>query len=331
MTKDGAPQHHLADGGFRNPPGSPPREATFGDMMSFLFNQMFFVNPPRVPDSHVLVEDEVAVQLASAGNPSVTWLGHAAFIVRIGGKVVLTDPYLGVNAGPWTFGPKRFVPPALPVEELPKADVLLVSHNHYDHLDAATIEAYPYKAETQVIVPLGVGSFFTERGYERVVEQDWWNVWESGGLEITTLPAVHFSGRGLGDRNKTLWASFAIAGGGEKVWFSGDTTRGEIFEEVGRRAGPFDLALVGIGAYEPRVIMKSSHATPEEAIEILRAVRARKAVGMHWGTVMLTPEDPFEAPSRFRQAAIDQGYGAENAWILKIGETRSFAAGESGS
>jgi len=328
MTKAGSPKHHLADGGYCNPPGSPPRESTFGDMVSFLFNQMFFVTAPEVPEGFALGPDEVASQLAAAGNPSVTWLGHAAFIIRIGGKVILTDPYLGENAGPLGLGPKRFVAPAIPAESLPPADVMLISHNHYDHLDAATIDAYPHKAVTQVIVPLGLGPFFTERGYTKVLERDWWQDWSSDGLEITTLPAVHFSGRGLGDRNKTLWASFAIAAGSEKVWFSGDTARGEVFAEIGERFGPFDLALIGIGAYEPRIIMKSSHATPEEAVEIARAVRASKAVGMHWGTVMLTPEDPFEAPDRFRRAADEQGYGAENAWILNIGETRSFGASD---
>lgn len=326
MTKPGAPAHHLANGKFRNPPGSPQRIASFGDMTRFLFNQTFVVDSPPVPAGHVLAQDAVAAQLTAAPNPSVTWLGHASFIVRIGGKIVLTDPFLGDKAGPLGLGPRRYVAPALSAAALPRADVMLVSHNHYDHLDARTIEAYPYKDDTQVIVPLGLGAFFTGRGYTRVMEHDWWDAWEADGLKITTLPAVHFSGRGLGDRNRTLWASFAIVAGDESVWFSGDTARGDVFEEIGRRVGPFDLALVGIGAYEPRKIMQSSHATPEEAVGIARAVGARAAVGMHWGTIMLTPEDPFEAPRRFRRAAEDQGYGADNAWILKIGETRSFGA-----
>jgi len=202
---------------------------------------------------------------------------------------------------------------------------MVVSHSHYDHPDEATIAAYPHKATTQVIVPLGLGSFFTERGYAKVLEQDWWQTWTTDGLTITTLPAIHSSGRGLFDQNETLWASFAIAAGGERVWFSGDTALGAVFTEIGERHGPFDLALISIGAYTPRDMMKAVHATPEEAVEIVRAVRARKAIGMHWGTIVLTPEDPFEAPVRFRQAAIDQGYGAENAMTLKIGETYTVA------
>lgn len=325
MTDTPAPYHHAPGGGFRNPPGSPEKTAGWFDVAKLIFRLWTSVPDPVVPDDHVLAPEDVALQMAQAGNPSVTWLGHAAFIVRLGGKIVITDPFLGEIAGPPPMGPKRFVPPALRAEDLPAADVMLVSHSHYDHLDEATITAYPHKATTQVIVPLGLGPFFTERGYAKVLEQDWWQTWTQDGLTITTLPAVHASGRGLFDQNETLWASFAITTGEERIWFSGDTALGSVFSEIGERRGPFDLALIAIGAYTPRDMMKPVHANPEEAVEIARAVRARKAIGMHWGTIVLTPEDPFEAPVRFRQAAIDQGYGAENAFVLKIGETYTFA------
>ena len=313
-----------ANGRFLNPAGSPKGGATFGDFARFLYRQTFKTKAPAVPDWHVLDEAERDQQLSVASNPSVTWLGHASFLIRTGGKIILTDPFLGKTAGKMGFGPKRFVPAALCVDQLPKVDILLMSHNHYDHLDAQTIEAYPYKAETQVIVPLGLGEFFTRRGYQKVAEQDWWDTWMMPGLSIKTLPAVHFSGRGLFDRKKTLWASFAIETPDGKIWFSGDTAWGEVFKEVGEKAGPFDYAIVGIGAYEPSTIMVEVHATPEEGIAIAKAVGAKKAIGMHWGTIMLTPEDPFEAPVRFRKAAGDQGYGMDNALILKIGETRSL-------
>jgi L-ascorbate metabolism protein UlaG (beta-lactamase superfamily) len=328
MTESEKPYHHAPGGGFRNPAGSPERTADFLDMFAFLFRQFTTKRQPEIPPGHHLEDTAVAGQLAAAGNPSVTWLGHAAFIVRTGGKVILTDPFLGPRAGPAGFGPKRFIAPALTASELPRADVMLVSHNHYDHLDVNTLEAYPHKESTQIIVPLGLGSFFTRLGYLKVAEFEWWETWESDGLQIVTLPAVHFSRRGLFDFNRTLWASFAILTEHDRIWFSGDTARGEVFSEIGDRFGPFDLALVGIGAYEPRKIMEPAHATPEEAVEISRAVGARKALGMHWGTIMLTPEDPFEAPQRFRQAADSQGFGAENIWILKVGETRSLNGNE---
>jgi len=293
-TGTDTPAHHDPGGGFRNPPGSPARTSTSWDMTKFIFKMIFGASAPEVPADHVLTESEQSTQLKNAATSSVTWLGHAAFIIRSGGVTVLTDPFLGSTAGPFGVGPRRFVPASMTVKQLPKADVMLISHNHYDHLDAGTIDAYPYKADTLVIVPLGVGKFFTSRGYAKVLEHD----------------------------NDTLWASFSIATADNKIWFSGDTARGEIFNEIGMRAGPFDYALVAIGAYEPRKIMQAVHVNPEEAIELARSVGAKHAIGMHWGTIMLTPENPFDAPKRFKQAAIDQQFGAENATVMRIGETR---------
>ena len=254
----------------------------------------------------------------------LAWLGHAAFALRLAGKLVLTDPYLGDVAGPLGFGPRRFVPPALRAQDLPRADVIVISHNHYDHIDTVALGAYRYRAETPVVVPLGLKPLLTGLGFRQVIELDWWQDWRLDDLTVTALPAIHFSGRGLFDRNRTLWASFGIASPEKNVWFGGDTAVGPAFDEVGERAGPFDLALVGIGAYEPISIMQAVHANPEEAIEIARKLRARAAVGMHWGSIMLTPEDPFEAPTRFRTAARDQQYGEDNAWIMQIGEVRGF-------
>lgn len=322
------PSHHTANRSFRNPPGSPVREGSAGEMLRFIMNQLLSSFKTPIPSDHVLGVDEFRRQLADARNPSVTWLGHSAFIIRLGGKVILTDPFLGETAGPAGFGPKRFVAAPITGAELPKADVLLVSHNHYDHLDAPTIEAYPHKTDTQVIVPLGLGTFFTSRGYSKVIEQDWWEEWQSGSLKISTLPAIHNSGRGLRDKNKTLWASFGIYCEEGSIWFSGDTASGPIFDGLGKKAGPFDLALVAIGAYEPRKLMKGAHVTPEEAVELVARVGARKAIGMHWGTIALTPENPFDAPTKFRQAAERQGLGAEKAVVMKIGESVNLSAGD---
>ena len=295
-------------------------------MWSFLWGQLIDTKVHTPPPQVMMTSAEAQRNLDGAGNPSITWLGHASFLIRLDGKTVLTDPYLGVNAGPIGFGPKRFAPPPIAVEDLPPIDVLVLSHNHYDHLDLATIEKLAPKDSMTVLLPLGLKSYFTDLGYGRVIEMDWWQSHKEGALEVQALPAVHFSSRGLFDRNRTLWVSFAIRAKGLSLWFSGDTAPGAVFEEIARRAGPFDLAMVGIGAYEPRAIMKSSHSTPEEAITIVRAVKARKAIGMHWGTVKLTPEDPFEAAPRFKAAAKASGYGEDNAWIMKIGETRELKA-----
>ncbi|MBS0481074.1 MAG: MBL fold metallo-hydrolase [Proteobacteria bacterium] len=262
--------------------------------------------------------------LAALPENHIAWLGHACFALRLGGKLILTDPYLGKAAGPAGFGPRRFLPPAVAAQDLPRLDLIVLSHNHYDHLDIAALKTYRWRDSTPVVCPLGVGAVLSRLGFASIVELDWWQDWSLGDLAVTALPAVHFSGRGLFDRNRTLWASFRLAAHGKSVWFGGDTASGAVFREIGERAGPFDLALVGIGAYEPQIIMKASHATPEEAIGIARAIGAAKAIGMHWGSIMLTPENPFEAPERFRRAALEQQYGENNAWILKVGEVRAF-------
>jgi L-ascorbate metabolism protein UlaG (beta-lactamase superfamily) len=182
---------------------------------------------------------------------------------------------------------------------VPPVDLLLISHNHYDHLDLPTHHAKPGKGRTTAVVPLGLRGYVDGRGFARVHEVDWHDRVEVGGLTVTALPAIHFSKRTLFDRNATLWTGYAIAGGGRRVWFAGDTAYGPVFPQLGRRYAPFDLALVPIGAYEPRELMRASHATPEEAVRLGRDLGARRLVGMHWGTIQLTDEPPFEPPERF--------------------------------
>jgi N-acyl-phosphatidylethanolamine-hydrolysing phospholipase D len=324
MTSTIRPPHHLANGKFCNPPGSPRRTSTKWEALRFFTSFPFSDRMPKAPKEHFISKKEALEQYETTPSPSITWIGHAAFIIRLGKKIIITDPFVSEVAGPGILGPKRFHPAAFNAKELPKADVMAVSHNHYDHLDDEALRAYRYKEETLIIVPLGLKTFFTKRGFSRVIEQDWWQETIVDGLTITTLPAVHFSGRGLFDGNKTLWASFAFKYEDKNVWFSGDTAKGEIFKQIGEKKGPFDIAMIGIGAYEPRNFMRAVHASPEDAIEMAIDLHAKKTIGMHWGAIMLTPEDPFEPPIRFRQAAIDQAYGEENAWVLKVGETCSF-------
>ncbi len=315
------PAHHRPGGGFRNPPGSPPRRARLRDFLKFLLWDMRAARLPPIPAD---LATQSPPDVASLAENQIAWLGHACFAMRMGGKLILTDPFLSTTAGPFGFGPKRFLPAAVAAAELPRLDLIVISHNHYDHIDTAALKAYRWRHETSVVCPLGVGALLRTLGFSQVTELDWWQDWTTGDLTITALPAVHFSGRGPFDRDRTLWASIAIASPARNVWFGGDTGYGAVFREIGHRQGPFDLALVGIGAYEPRIIMEASHATPEEAITIARDIGARAAVGMHWGSIMLTPEDPFEAPIRFRNAARDQQYGEANAWVMKIGEVRAF-------
>lgn len=315
------PAHHRAGGGFRNPPGSPHQTATLRDFLRFMLVDMRRANVPAIPAGHVA---PTAPDLAALRENEIGWLGHACFALRMAGELVLTDPYLGPTAGPFGLGPKRFIASPIAARELPRVDLIAISHNHYDHIDVGALKAYRWREETPVICPLGVASLIRRCGFTTVIELDWWQDWQLDGLAVTCLPAVHFSGRGPFDRNRTLWCSFAFQSDSRKVWFGGDTAPGAVFREIGERAGPFDLAIVGIGAYEPRSIMQASHATPEEAIGIARDLKARTALGMHWGTIMLTPEDPFEAPERFRTAALEQQFGEANALTMPIGGVRAF-------
>jgi N-acyl-phosphatidylethanolamine-hydrolysing phospholipase D len=310
--------------GFRNPPGSPPQTAGLKDFAAF-FLRRARDRPPAPPAGHVLPEAEAREGLARAGAESLTWLGHAAFLVRIGGKSILTDPYLTGTAGPLPgVGAKRLVPPGLPVRSLPPIDAVVISHNHYDHLDARTIAALPGRGRIAAILPLGLGPFFRSRGYRDVRELNWQEATALDGVTVTSLPAVHFSGRTPFDRNATLWTGFGFRSGLHNLFFAGDTGHGAVFRETGERHGPFSLAMVPIGAYEPRSIMGPVHCNPEEAVRLGQDIRAATLVAMHWGTVALTDEPLLEPPGRFLAAGTAAGYRDENLWVMKIGETRDL-------
>ncbi len=322
------PPHHRSNGAFRNPQGSPVRDAPFTEYLKF-FARRVRSNFSRLhlPGGHILPLEVALRQLHECrSHDSVTWLGHSAFLLRMGGKTLLIDPYLSETAGPGPFGPRRYAPPGLGLEYLPPIDVLLISHNHYDHLDGATIARIPNKENVHVVVPLRLGDYFIRRGFRNVLELDWFDEKFMDPLRITSLPSVHWSKRGFAGENKSLWTGYAIEADGTKVYFSGDTGYGKIFKELGDRHGPFDLSLIGIGAYEPRSIMRASHATPEEAVRIARDMRSENILGMHWGTVILSDEPPFEPPRRFHAAAIDIGFTHNQIWRLAIGETRPLPA-----
>ncbi len=321
----GAPDHHLSNGTFRNPAGSPTGRASVLEMTAFMWRRLR-QTPPSVPADHVIAPAQALSDFRAVDDSdSLTWLGHAAFLLRINGKVILTDPYLSTVAGPYGFGPERYVEPGLPVTELPPVDIVLVSHNHYDHLDAETIDALPGKERLHVVVPLKLGGFFRERGYRNVHELDWYESLDIDGIAIEVLPAIHFSRRGAFDRNRSLWGGFAIRAGQHRIYHSGDTAYGPVFTRIGQRAGPFDLALVAIGAYDPRSIMSPAHVTPEQAVELVEDIDAAHAVGMHWGTVELTDEPHFEPKARFLAAAREAGWPHTRARIMKIGETLPLA------
>jgi len=250
-------------------------------------------------------------------DPSLTWIGHATFVMRLGGKLIATDPIFSDRIMGTV---KRSVPPGVPLADLPALDVVTVSHNHMDHMDLPTLRRIGPGA--RYVVPLGNGEFLAKAGLTDIVELDWWERHEIGDLTITCVPARHWSMRAPWNRDEALWSGFVYSSKDGTVYHSGDTAYFDGFAEIGARVGPIDYALLPIGAYEPRWFMEPQHMNPEDAAHAFADLRARTLVAMHWGTFRLTDEPLAEPPERIRQAFVERGLDPGALWVLDIGENR---------
>jgi len=269
--------------------------------------------PPAVP---VVANDGAYLRSrAEAEPPSVTWVGHSTFAIQDGGEVFLTDPHFGPRA----FLPPRKSPPGLPLAAIPPHACVLLSHNHYDHLDAWTVDRLP--SGVRWFVPRGVAAWLHERPVPReVVELDWWQSARHGAFTLTCLPAQHWSNRLTVRRNSTLWCSWLLAGPDRSYYFAGDSGYFQGFAEFGRRFGPIDAAFLPIGAYEPRWFMRYQHMDPEEALRAFRDLGARHFFGMHWGTFDLTDEPVDLAPRALAEAVARSGEDPGPIHVLAVGE-----------
>ena len=328
------PYHHLPDGTFRNLPGSPKRKAykRSKGFFSFLYKglvkrEMFGQKeiPDNIPKKHFIMEEEALTLLNNnKAEISITWLGHASFLIRLGNKNLLTDPFLSKTAGQFGIGPNRYINPGIKTSNLPEIHTVLISHNHYDHLDSKTLLKIKNKRNITVICPLRLSKTIHNLGFKKVIELDWYERKRILDFKIFAMPAYHWSRR-LGQKyNSTLWNGYIVNYKKTKIYFSGDTAFGSMFKEIGNKYGPFDLTIIPIGAYEPREMMKASHCTPEEAVEIAQMLKSKKILGMHWGTIRLSAENPWEPPEKFNRAAKLQGYKDKDIWKMAIGETRSL-------
>ena len=256
-------------------------------------------------------------------NPSITWIGHSTMLVRMDGVTFLTDPMFSERASPISFlGPKRHVPPGVPLNELPPIDFATLSHSHYDHTDLPSI-AELAKRGTRFIVPLGMAELVRGVGGE-AIELDWWESITVGSVRVHCVPAQHFSGRTLADSNRRLWSGWVVAGPTRRFYHAGDTGYFDGFKTIGERLGPIDLAALPIGAYEPETIMRFVHMNPEEAIQAGFDMHAARIVGMHYGTFDLTDEPFDEPPRRLHAEAENRRLDADHAWTLAVGETRDW-------
>lgn len=315
--------------GFRNPANSPVREkdAAGSFFPAFLWQQLT-QGQPEIPENHLIPAAEARQALSDVNGDSISWIGHSTYLVRLDGVTVLTDPIFSKRASPVTFaGPKRVPPFGLDLEDLPQIDVVVISHAHYDHLDTRTLDRLPNPQNITAIVPLGLGGYFTKRGYGKVHEVDWYDEIvlpaRSGDFRLTAYPAIHWSNRSPFDRNRTLWMSYGFSAGGLSVYHTGDTaSHPDAFIKIGRHMAQHhqgcDIGLISVGAYEPRAFMMSSHVDPEGGVQIGREVGCSRMTPMHWGTFVLAME-PFAQPrARFLEAA------GEQAIVMKIGETISL-------
>ncbi|KAM9777960.1 N-acyl-phosphatidylethanolamine-hydrolyzing phospholipase D [Neosynchiropus ocellatus] len=267
-------------------------------------------------------------QCGAGSGLRVTWLGHASVLVELDGLNILTDPIFSQRASPLQFlGPKRFRGPPCRVEQLPRIHAVLISHSHYDHLDLPTVKSLNSRFGSQLrwFVPLGLLDWMVKAGCEDVMELDWWEqscVPGRDDVSFVCTPAQHWSKRTPLDTNKALWGSWSVIGPDHRFFFAGDTGYCSSFLEIGRQFGPFDLAAIPIGAYQPREVMRGQHVDPEEAVQIHQDVQAKQSVAVHWGTFALAHEFYLEPPQRLREVLERKGFHPGCFFTLSHGESR---------
>jgi L-ascorbate metabolism protein UlaG (beta-lactamase superfamily) len=291
---------------------------------------------PKPPAAPVLgVAPDLTLLNSNSPQPRITWVGHSTLLVQVDGVNLLTDPHWGQRASPFKFaGPKRHQAPGVPFDQLPSIHAVVISHNHWDHLDRETVQALMDRHPgIRFFVPLGLQHWFMKEVRGAVVEGPSRNVialdWDqqvslpgrTQALELHLLAVQHWSARSLGDRYQTLWGSWALLHPTFRFWFSGDLGYSPDTQDIGRRFGGFDLAAIAIGAYEPRWFMKESHLNPAEALQVMREVKARTAIGIHWGTFEDISDEPLDQPPKDLEAAKQALDTPQNFLVLRHGQT----------
>ncbi|WP_419812706.1 MBL fold metallo-hydrolase [Bacterioplanoides sp.] len=318
--------HHAPKGGFRN---NEPMQMYHRSLWNVLKWKLFETLPK--PSSVPVVEDDYSVFNRSEDS-LVSWIGHATFLIRHNGLNIITDPHFSERASPvqWA-GPKRYSPPAIDIDALPHVDVVVISHDHYDHLDRLSVLAIQKKQSDNpplFMLPLGLGKWFDKKGIRNWVELDWWESHTHQGWTYTAVPCQHFSGRSI-RQDHTLWCGWVFEADsepdtpnepGKRFYFAGDTGYSGDFKAIGERFSYMDMAMVPIGAYEPRWFMKEIHVNPEEAVHIHKDVGSRLSLAMHWGSFMLTNEPMLQPPEDLQQAKQQQGVADEEFIVIKPGK-----------
>ncbi|GGC09614.1 hypothetical protein GCM10007205_18450 [Oxalicibacterium flavum] len=295
---------------------------------------------PKVPANNYafpVLRPDVAALRANRSDTTATWIGHATVLLQLRGVNVLTDPIWSERASPFSFaGPKRRVPLPMTMDELPHIDVVLISHNHYDHLDRATVEKLNAQpgGPPLFLVPLGIKPWLAELGITNVRELDWWDKTSQGGLDFHLVPVQHWSARSLTDRLETLWGGWTVHTPPDdaapfSMFFAGDTGFSKDFADIAERFGSFDLALIPIGAYAPRWFMQAQHADPADAIRIHQTIRAKRSIGIHWGSFEMADESLDEPPRLLAEERKKAGLTEQDFAALQHGETLHLSSSPS--
>jgi L-ascorbate metabolism protein UlaG (beta-lactamase superfamily) len=320
------PPHHTPKG-FKNLYDSSDR--SLGDFLRWQLGlgpkEPPFVSPDQLPpyQPNVVKPDLSKIKNPDPDRIQITWAGHSTFFIQVDGANILTDPIFNDRSSPFSFGGiRRVVPPGMKLEDLPPIHVVVISHNHYDHLDKHTVDRLGNKPT--YFVPLGLAQWLKTEKIENIVELDWWQVSSSAGLKFHSVPVQHFSGRTPFDRNKTLWAGWVIEGKTGKIFFAGDTGYSPVFKEIAERFGPMNISIIPIGTYRPRWFMKPVHVDPPQAVQIHRDLNSHQSIASHWGTFKLSDEPIAEPPRYLEKALRDAGLDEKKFIIMKFGETLSF-------
>jgi len=281
---------------------------------------------PRRPWPAWIEEPPRQPQPLNGGTVVVTFVGHSTFLIQTAAGNILTDPMYSKRAGPFNLvGPRRVRQPAVRFDDLPPIAVVLLSHNHYDHCDLATLRRVARRFDPLIVTPLGNGRFARRVGFRRIEELDWWQAASTSPLPVTLTPARHFSARTPFDRNRALWGGFVVVIGGLHLYFAGDTAYAPFFPDVRRRLGPIDLALLPIGAYEPRWFMQAVHMNPAEAVQAHIDLEASRSIGMHFGTIQLTAEGIDEPVRDLEEACRERHVAPSSFGVLGFGESFRLA------
>jgi N-acyl-phosphatidylethanolamine-hydrolysing phospholipase D len=327
-------KHHLPNG-FQNNYTQATDKSTL-DLLRWTLNRWKEGLPKPPKASTPVVAPDMEFVLSNTGStqtPAVTWIGHATMLVQIGGLNILLDPVFSQRASPVQFaGPKRHQAPGIALDQLPPIDLVLISHNHYDHLDTASVQALSKQAAGSplFVVPLGVKKWMLGQGVERVQQLDWWDTLQFAGLEVHFTPVQHWSARSLTDRRATLWGGYALLAPDFHLYFSGDAGYSPDFKDTQQHfasrqtpalGGGFDLALIAVGAYEPRWFMKDQHVNPAEAVQVHLDLKAKRSIGVHWGTFDLTDESLDQPPIDLAIARRAKGMPQHEFDVMAIGQT----------